>query len=108
MASEAAVNAAHAKIRAQRDPDRGPHGQIRDLVREWPQDSAQLITPGNTTLKQRVRHLIQENRVLEERLHAARSSSRFADRRIAQPGARSPRMPRSHEAGRGYGYPILA
>ena len=39
---------------------------------------------GNTTLRQRVRHLTQENRVLEERLQAARSSSRFADRGIAQ------------------------
>jgi hypothetical protein len=31
-----------------------------------------------------LRHLTQENRVLEERLQAARSNSRFADRRIAQ------------------------
>jgi hypothetical protein len=83
VASEVAVNATRAEIRAQRDRIAALMGQIRDLVREGLPDSAQRITPGNTTLRQRVRHLSQENRVLGERLHAARSSSRFADRRIA-------------------------
>jgi hypothetical protein len=65
------VNAACAEIRAQRDRITALMGQIRDLVRECRPDSAQLITPGNTTtLRQRVRHLCQENRVLGERLHA--------------------------------------
>jgi hypothetical protein len=74
------VNAACAEIRAQRDRITALMGQIRDLVREWPRDSAQRLTTKNTTLKPGVRHLTQENRVLEERLQAARPGSRFADR----------------------------
>jgi hypothetical protein len=105
VASEAAVNAARAEIRAQRDRIAALMGQIRDLVHGWPRDSVQRITTENTTLKQRVRHLTQENRVPEERLQAARSTCRFA----ASPGSkpRSPGMPGSHEAGQGYGYPVL-
>ena len=99
MASEAAVNAAYVEIRAQRDQIAALMDRIRDLVREWPQDGARRITPGNTTLKQPVRHLTQENRVLEERLQATRSSSRFAGRLAPKP--RSPRMPPGHEAGQG-------
>ncbi|MGP4102892.1 hypothetical protein [Nonomuraea sp. KM90] len=38
----------------------------------------------NTTLKQKVRHLTDETRTLNERLQAARSNGRFADRRIAE------------------------
>ena len=40
-----------------------------------------------------------------EWLHAARSSGRSADRRLAQPGAGSPGMPGSHRTAQGYGYP---
>lgn len=101
----AAVNAAHAEIRAQRNRIAASRGQIRDLVPEWPQDGAQRITTENTTPRQRVRHLTRENRVLE-RLQAARSTSRFADRSAPEP--RSPGMPGSHRAGQGYGYPTLA
>ena len=55
-------------------------GQARDADSEWtPQ-----ITTENTTLKQRVRQLTHDNRALQERLQAARSNVRFADRGIAQ------------------------
>jgi len=43
-----------------------------------------VFTTENTTLKQRVRHLSDENRTLSERLQAARSNTRFQDRHIAQ------------------------
>jgi outer membrane murein-binding lipoprotein Lpp len=82
--AEAALGAAHAEIRAQRDRIAVLMGQIRDLEHEWSQETVQRISTENTTLKQRVRQLTQDNRVLEERLQAARSNNRFADRRIAQ------------------------
>jgi chromosome segregation ATPase len=82
--AETALKAAHAEIRAQRDRIAVLMGQIRDLEQEWSQDTAQRVTTENTTLKQRVRQLAQDNRTLEERLQAARSNVRFADRRIAQ------------------------
>lgn len=59
-------------------------GQIRDMEHELPADTLQRITAENTTLKQRVRDLAASSRTLEERLQAARSNVRFADRRIAQ------------------------
>jgi hypothetical protein len=82
------VNTAAPRSTLQCDRIAALMGQIRDLVREWPRDSAQRITTRNTTFQQRVRHLTQENRVLEERLQAARSGSRFAHRGIAQLEAR--------------------
>jgi predicted RNase H-like nuclease (RuvC/YqgF family) len=82
--AEAALTAAHAEIRAQRDRIAALMGQIRDLEHEWSRETAQRITTENTTLKQRVRQLTTDNRTLEERLQAARSNNRFADRRIAQ------------------------
>jgi len=82
--AEDALKAAHAEVRAQRERIGVLMGQVRDLEREWSQETTQRITTENTTLKQRVRQLTQENRVLEERLQAARSNSQFADRRIAQ------------------------
>ena len=74
------MNAVQAEIRAQRDRIAALMGPDPRPVHEWPQDSAQRITTRNTTLRQRVRYLTRENRVLEERLQAARSSSWFADR----------------------------
>lgn len=59
-------------------------GQIRDLEQEWSEAAIQRITTANTPLKQRVRQLIHDNRILEEWLNAARDNGRFADRRIAQ------------------------
>jgi hypothetical protein len=82
--AEAALKTAEAEIRAQRRRMAILMGQIRDLEQDFPKDAAQRITTENTTLKQRVRQLTQDNRTLEERLEAARSNTRFADRRIAQ------------------------
>ena len=47
----------------------------------------QRITTENATLKQRARQLTQVDRDLEERLQAACSNNKFADRRIAQLGS---------------------
>jgi hypothetical protein len=82
--TEAALKAAHAEIRAQRDRIATIMGQARDAETEWTPQAIDRITTENTTLKQRVRQLTQDNRVLQERLQAARSNVRFADRRIAQ------------------------
>ena len=38
----------------------------------------------STRSPQRIRHLTHDNQTLEQRLDAARSDNRFADRRIAQ------------------------
>ena len=70
-------------------------GQIRDLVHAWPQDGAQRIIAGNTTLKQRVRHFTRENRVLEERLQAGSlipSPARSPDRRGCREAMRRVRV----------------
>jgi hypothetical protein len=63
--------------------------------RPWPPlqltGQADFCTPQvteNTALKQRVRQLSRNNKILEERLEAARSNNGFADRRIAQLEAR--------------------
>jgi hypothetical protein len=82
--AEGALKAAHAEIRAQRDHIGQLLGQIRDAERELTEEAVQRITTENTTLKQRVRQLTADNRALAERLEAARSNTRFADRRIAQ------------------------
>jgi hypothetical protein len=82
--TEAALKAAHAEIRAQRDRIATLMGQARDAESEWTPQAISQITTENTTLKQRVRQLTQDNRALQERLQGARSNVRFADRRIAQ------------------------
>ena len=82
--AEAALKAAHTEIRAQRHRIAVLMGQIRDLEKDWPQETAQRATTENTALKQRARQLTHDNQTLEERLQAARSNNRFADRRIAQ------------------------
>jgi outer membrane murein-binding lipoprotein Lpp len=82
--TEAALKAAHAEIRAQRDRIATLMGQARDAETGWTPQAIGQITTENTTLKQRVRQLTQDNRALQERLQAARSNVRFADRRIAQ------------------------
>jgi outer membrane murein-binding lipoprotein Lpp len=82
--TEAALKAALAEIRAQRDRIATLMGQARDAESEWTPQAIGQITTENTTLKQRVRQLTQDNRALQERLQAARSNVRFADRRMAQ------------------------
>jgi predicted RNase H-like nuclease (RuvC/YqgF family) len=81
--AESMVKMAHEEIVKQRNRIGDLMGQIRDLETEWTDDSIQRITTENTTLKQRVRQLSQENHELDERLKAARSNVRFQDRRIA-------------------------
>ncbi|MER6200641.1 hypothetical protein ABT234_25160 [Streptomyces sp. NPDC001586] len=64
----------------------GPNGSqyIRDLETPQPQESVQHISVENTALKELLRQLAQDNRTLEDRLQAARSNTRFLDRRISQ------------------------
>ena len=81
--AEGALKAAHAEILARRTRIGELLGQVRDLQSEWTQEAIQRITTENTTLKQRVRTLTADNRVLEEKLKAARESLRFHDKRIA-------------------------
>jgi chromosome segregation ATPase len=81
--AEGALKAAHAEILAQRARIGELLGQVRDLQSEWTEEAIQRITTENTTLKQRVRTLTAGNRVLEEKLKAARENLRFHDKRIA-------------------------
>ena len=81
--AEDALKTAHAEIRTQRSRIGELMGQVRDLEAEWTQEAIQRTTTENTTLRQRVRQLAQDNRALEERLRAARSNLRFQDRRLA-------------------------
>jgi hypothetical protein len=82
--AEAALKDAHAEIAAQRRRMAILLGQIRDLEHDLSPEAAQRLVTENTTLKQRARQLAAESKTLQERLEAARSNSRFADRRIAQ------------------------
>lgn len=82
--AEDALKSAHAEVRTQRERIGLLLGQIRDLESDYTQDTVQRTAAENTTLKQRARQLAQENRALENKLQAARSNVRFADRRIAQ------------------------
>ncbi|MFF2130448.1 hypothetical protein ACFVW1_34755 [Streptomyces olivochromogenes] len=74
---------AQAEVLAQRTRIGELLGQIRDLQEEWTEEKIQRITTENTTLKQRVRQLIADNRTLDERFKAARSNLRFQGRRVA-------------------------
>jgi chromosome segregation ATPase len=82
--AEDALKTVHAEIRAQRDRIGQLPGQLRDTERELTDEAAHRAATENTTLRQRVRQLTADNRALTERLEAARSNNRFADRRIAQ------------------------
>jgi hypothetical protein len=73
-------------------------GQVRDLQAEYAADTAQRVTVGNTTLKQRARQFADEKRALEEKLQAARSNNRFLDKRIAQLEAELTSSPGQQEA----------
>jgi hypothetical protein len=81
--AEDAIKAAHREITAQRTRIGELLGHVRDLQSEWTEEAIQRITTENTTLKQRVRTLTAGNRVLEEKLKAARENLRFHDKRIA-------------------------
>jgi hypothetical protein len=86
--AEDALKVAHAEIARQRTRIGELLGQIRDLEAEWDDETIARITTENTTLKQWVRQLTNDNRTLEERLAAARSTLRFQDRRLADLEAR--------------------
>jgi hypothetical protein len=80
--AEDALKAANTEILAQRGRLGELLGRIRDLESHWTQDTIQRVTTENTTLKQRLQQLTNDNR-LDERLQASRSNLRFQDRRIA-------------------------
>jgi hypothetical protein len=81
--AEQALKAARAKIRAQRARISELLGELRDTQREQDRDARQRLTAENTTRKQRLRQLTSDQRAMEEKLQAARSSNRFLDKRIA-------------------------
>jgi hypothetical protein len=86
--AEDALKTARTQILFQRNRIGELLGQICDLEAEWTRDDVQRITTENTTLKQRVRQLIADDRTLDERLKAAPSNLRFQHRRIADLEAR--------------------
>ena len=81
--AEDALSHAHTEILTQRRRIGELAGTIRDLETPLSTGSAQRITAENTTLHHRIRQLTDEHRQLRERLDAARSASRFLDRRVA-------------------------
>ncbi|WP_239311010.1 hypothetical protein [Frankia sp. Cj3] len=78
-----ALKAGHTEILTQRTRIGALLGQVRDLEADWTEEAIGRITTENTTLIQRVRTLIADNRTLDERLKAARGNLRFHDKRIA-------------------------
>lgn len=81
--AEDALKHANAEILKQRHQIGELMGHMRDLQAEGGEQTLQRVTTENITLKQRVRQLTADNRALEERLQAARSTLRFQDRRLA-------------------------
>jgi hypothetical protein len=81
--AEDALIAANREIRLQRQRIADLMGQARDLEHTWSHDGLQRLVTENTTLKQRVRQVTEDNQILTDKLAAARSNARFLDRRIA-------------------------
>ena len=81
--AEDALSHAHTEILTQRRRIGELAGTIRDLETPLSAGSTQRLTAENTTLHHRIRQLTDEHRTLRERLDAARSASRFLDRRVA-------------------------
>jgi AraC-like DNA-binding protein len=81
--AEEALKTANGEILNQRDRIGELLGRIRDIEAQWTQDAIQRVTSEHTSLKLRLQQLTADNRVLDERLHAARSNLRFQDRRVA-------------------------
>lgn len=86
---ERALNAEEALARAQREiltqRTRIAEllGKIRDLEHDLPEGSLQRIVTENTSLKQQVRQLTQDDQRFQERLASARQNNRFLDKRVA-------------------------
>jgi len=81
--AEDALKIANAEIDLQRERIGILLGQLRDLQAEYTEGTAQRLAIENTTLKQRVRQLTDQNRGIEQKLQAARSNNRFLDKRLA-------------------------
>ncbi|WP_406359406.1 DUF6262 family protein [Streptomyces sp. NBC_01544] len=81
--AEDALAQAQHEIRTQRTRIAELLGKIRDLEHDLPEGSLQRIVTENTTLKQQVRQLTQDNQQIQERLASARQNNRFLDKRIA-------------------------
>ncbi|WP_326681096.1 DUF6262 family protein [Streptomyces sp. NBC_01237] len=81
--AEDALTQAQREIRTQRTHIADLLGKIRDLEHDLPEGSLQRIVTENTTLKQHVRQLTQDNQQIQERLTSARQNNRFMDKRIA-------------------------
>jgi len=81
--AEDALAATNREIVQQRQRIADLLGQVRDLEQTWSHDGLQRLVTENTTLKQRIRQLTDDNQTLSDKLAAARSNARFLDRRIA-------------------------
>lgn len=81
--AEDALTRATSEISLQRNTIGQLLGRIRDLEQDLPEDGIQRIVTENTTLKQKVRQLEQDNQRLRERLQGARDNTRFLDKRVA-------------------------
>ncbi|WP_063741512.1 DUF6262 family protein [Saccharothrix syringae] len=86
--AEDALTAAHREITLQRRRIAELLGHIRDLAPHDAQATVDRLVTENTALAQQVRQLDDGNRLLTERLEAARSNNRFLDRRLGDLEAR--------------------
>ncbi|QLH24403.1 DUF6262 family protein [Streptomyces sp. Rer75] len=82
--AEAGLKTAYAEISAQRSQIGQLLARIRDFETDLPSEAHGRVVAENTTLKQKFRQLTSENRTLTDRLQAARSNARFADKRISE------------------------
>ncbi|MEV0695865.1 DUF6262 family protein [Streptomyces sp. NPDC050388] len=81
--AEEALAQAQREILTQRTRIAELLGKIRDLEHDLPEGSLQRIVTENTSLKQHVRQLTEDNQRLQERLASARQNNRFLDKRVA-------------------------
>jgi hypothetical protein len=81
--AEDALKRTNEEIALQRNTIAQLLGKIRDLEHDLPEDGIQRIITENTTLKQKVRQLTEDNWRLQERLQGARNNARFLDKRVA-------------------------
>lgn len=81
--AEGALQAHDAEIGRLRDRIAILMGQIRDLESDDTGMTIRRLNNENTTLKRRVQQLSDDNRSLDERLSASRSTARFLDRQVA-------------------------
>lgn len=82
--AEAARAEAEKEIRLQRNTIQDLLGRLRDLESNVPPDGIQRVLTDNTTLKQQLRELSQQNHRLHNRLKTARDNNRMLDNQLAQ------------------------